>query len=74
MILIRDADADLRNRTVGTRTTEFFSTHFGFNKTTEKLSFVSGQIIRKLATEHGLSVKVIDNTKLTSNLIYILSK
>lgn len=74
MILIRDADADLRNRTVGTRTTEFFSTHFGFNKTTEKLSFVSGQIIRKLATEHGLSVKVIDTTKLTSNLIYILSK
>jgi 1-acyl-sn-glycerol-3-phosphate acyltransferase len=74
MIVVRDADADLRNRTMGTRITEFFSTKFGFNKTRENLSFVSGQVIRRLATENGFNVKVIDNTKLTSNLIYIIGK
>jgi len=74
MIMVRDADADLRNRTTGTRITEFFSIQLGFNKTKEKLSFVSGQMIRTLATRHGFNVRVIDNTKLTSNLIYIISK
>jgi 1-acyl-sn-glycerol-3-phosphate acyltransferase len=74
MILVRDADADLKNRTAGTKITEFFSTHIGFNKTKEKLSFVSGQMIRNLAIENGFNVKVIDNTKFTSNLIYIISK
>ena len=33
LIVIRDADADLRNRTTGTKITEFFSTQLGFNKT-----------------------------------------
>jgi 2-polyprenyl-3-methyl-5-hydroxy-6-metoxy-1,4-benzoquinol methylase len=74
MIVIRDADTDLRTRTTGTKITEFFSTQLGFNKTKEKLSFVSGQMIRSLTTEHGFNLRVIDNTKLTSNLIYIISK
>ena len=74
MVLVRDADADLRNRTIGTKITEFLSTRIGFNKTNEKLSFVSGQMIRNLADEYGFNVSVIDNTKLTSNLIYIITK
>ena len=74
LIVVRDADADLRTRTTGTKITEFFSTQLGFNKTKEKLSFVSGQMIRSLATENGFNVRVVDNTKLTSNLIYIISK
>jgi uncharacterized protein len=74
MIVVRDADADLKRRTTGTRITEFISTHLGFNKTSEKLSFVSGQTILNLAHENGFNVRVIDNTKLTSNLIYIISK
>lgn len=74
MILVRDADADLKNRTTGTKITEFFSTRTGFNKTKEKLSFVSGKMIRTVAGEHGFNVKVIDNTKFTSNLIYIINK
>jgi 2-polyprenyl-3-methyl-5-hydroxy-6-metoxy-1,4-benzoquinol methylase len=74
MIIVRDADADLKRRTTGTKITEFFSTRIGFNKTRDKLSFVSGKLIRNLAIENGFQVKVIDNTKLTSNLIYIISK
>ncbi|MBM3435117.1 MAG: methyltransferase domain-containing protein [Bacteroidetes bacterium] len=74
IIIIRDADADLKKRTTGTTITEFFSTRSGFNKKEEMLRFVSGQLIRKLATDHGFKVKVIDNTKFTSNLIYILRK
>lgn len=74
MILIRDADADLRKRTIGTKITEFISTHIGFNKTKERLHFVSGQLIRKQAADVGLNVEVIDNSKFTSNLIYILRK
>lgn len=74
IIVVRDADADLKKRTTGTKLTEFFSTRSGFNKKEESLSFVSGQMIRKLATDHGFNVKVIDNTRFTSNLIYIISK
>jgi 1-acyl-sn-glycerol-3-phosphate acyltransferase len=74
MILVRDADTDLKNRTTGTKITEFFSTRVGFNKTKEKLSFVSGRMIRDLAKKNGFNIKVIDITKFTSNLIYILSK
>ena len=54
LIVVRDADADLRNRTTGTKITEFFSTHIGFNKTKEKLSFVSGQMIRALQLKMDL--------------------
>jgi 2-polyprenyl-3-methyl-5-hydroxy-6-metoxy-1,4-benzoquinol methylase len=72
LIVVRDADADLRSRTTGTKITEFFSTHIGFNKTKEKLSFVSGQMIKDLASENGFNVRVIDNARFTSNLIYVI--
>jgi 1-acyl-sn-glycerol-3-phosphate acyltransferase len=72
MILIRDADADLVKRTTGTKITEFFSTQIGFNKTKEKLSFVSGQMIKDLASKNGFHVRVIDNVRFTSNLIYVI--
>jgi len=74
IIVVRDADADLKKRTTGTKITEFFSTRSGFNKKEETLRFVSGQRIRTVAIEYGFNVKVIDNTKFTSNLIYILRK
>jgi 1-acyl-sn-glycerol-3-phosphate acyltransferase len=74
LIVIRDADADLKRRTMGTKLTEYFSTRSGFNKKRENLSFVSGRVIRKLSTDYGFNLKVIDNTKFTSNLIYILSR
>jgi 1-acyl-sn-glycerol-3-phosphate acyltransferase len=74
MVIVRDADADLKKRTTGTRITEFFSTRFGFNKTVEKLDFVSGKLITETAKNHGLQTEIIDDTKFTSNITYVLKK
>jgi 1-acyl-sn-glycerol-3-phosphate acyltransferase len=74
LIIIRDADKSLEKRHKGTRLTEFFSTRFGFNKTKFKLEFVSRTMIETLATKHKLKLEIIDNTKHTSNLVYLLRK
>lgn len=73
-VIVRDADADLKKRTAGTRLTEFFSTRFGFNKTVEKLDFVSGKLITETAKNRGLETEIIDDTKFTSNITYVLKK
>lgn len=73
-IIIRDANKELRNRHVGTRITELLSTNIGFNKTKYKLEFVSKSIIEDICNEFSLNLQIIDNTKLTSNLIYIISR
>jgi 1-acyl-sn-glycerol-3-phosphate acyltransferase len=72
LIIIRDADKSLEKRHKGTRLTEFFSTRLGFNKTTHKLEFVSRLLILKVAEEHKMELEIIDNSKHTSNLIYLL--
>jgi 1-acyl-sn-glycerol-3-phosphate acyltransferase len=74
MILIRDGNKDLAKRHWGTRYTEFFSTNFGFNKTQNKLAFLSGKELLESVSKYNLAVEVIDNTKFTSNLIYVLRK
>lgn len=74
MIIIRDSDKDLKKRHFGTRLTEFFSTNFGFNKTGHKLEFVSRQMIEEIASQNSVSLEVIDDTTVTSNLVYILRK
>lgn len=75
VLVIRDADADLKTRQAGTAYTEFVSTKVvGFNKTKESgLHFVSGKLIRETIGRFShLSLEVIDNTKLTSNVIYVV--
>ncbi len=74
IIIIRDADADKKNRHLGTCYTEFFSTNTGFNKTKQGgLHFTSASLIRKtLDTFAFLEYEIIDNTKLTSNIIFII--
>lgn len=74
MLLIRDADSSKTRRHWGTRYTEFFSTNTGFNKTKNKLEFVSSTFITDIAKKHGLEIRQIDNTKLTSNIIYVIRK
>jgi predicted exporter/1-acyl-sn-glycerol-3-phosphate acyltransferase/2-polyprenyl-3-methyl-5-hydroxy-6-metoxy-1,4-benzoquinol methylase len=74
-IIIRDADRDLNQRHRGTRYTEFFSTRSGFNKSDRhRLYFFSGSKVRELADRNGLKLEVIDNTHLTSNVMYVLQK
>ena len=75
MIMIRDADKDLQKRHLGTRYTEFFSTRSGFNKAKDnRLYFFSGSNIREIAREYGLHLEIVDNTTLTSNILYVLRK
>jgi 1-acyl-sn-glycerol-3-phosphate acyltransferase len=77
VLLIRDADKDIENRQKGTWYTEFMSTKvLGFNKTKEDgLHFVSGSLIKNTIGKFPeLSLEVIDNTKLTSNIIYVARK
>lgn len=74
-IIVRDADRDLHKRHRGTRYTEFFSTRFGYNKAVgKKLYFFPGRKISEMAKQNGLEVEIIDNSRLTSNLYYILRR
>ncbi len=74
-IIIRDADSDLQKRHVGTRFTEFFSTTFGYNKSLDrKLFFFSGRFISELATGYNMQLEVVDNSRLTSNKLFVLSR
>ena len=74
ILIIRDADKDLETRQKGTWYTEFMSTNLGFNKTSGgKLHFASGTLIKNtIAQFPNLTLEIIDNTKLTSNIIYVV--
>jgi len=75
MLLIRDANKDMAKRHWGTRYTEFFSTRvLGFNKTSGSgLHFTSAQKIKEtLQALPQLSYEIIDNTRLTSNIIFVV--
>lgn len=76
VIIVRDGDSDLVKRHEGTRLTEFFSTKLiGFNKTKDKpLSFFSSSRIREIVIANGAVMEQIDNTRYTSNVIFIIKK
>jgi len=77
VIIIRDANADMRKKHLGTRISELLSTSIGFNKTwgkQHKLYFSSKQKYLEIFSELKLDVQIIDDTKITSNLVYILKK
>ncbi len=78
MIIIRDANTNLKERHKGTKFSEFLSTKFiGFNKTkdnSKQLYFVSSDDIFGIFSKHNMEVEVIDKTKLTSNVVYIIKK
>lgn len=74
MILIRDADSSMSKRHWGTRYTEFISTNVGFNKTKNKLEFVPATFIIDVVKKHNFNIRKIDNTTLTSNVIYVINK
>ncbi|PBQ31199.1 glycerol acyltransferase [Sphingobacteriaceae bacterium] len=74
VMIIRDADADKKQRHRGTRYTEFFSTNSGFNKTKEGgLHFASADLIRSTLNEFNfIEYQLIDDTKLTSNVTFVI--
>jgi len=75
-IIIRDADTDLKQRTKVTKLTELFSTKLLlFNKTNyDDLFFFSAKKIENIAKENNFQVERFDTTKLTSNMVYKLTR
>jgi uncharacterized protein len=76
VLIVRDGDTELTERQKKTALTEVFSTKLlGFNKTSGKpLSFISSSRIREIVGKCGAAVQRIDNTKHTSNVIYVIKK
>ena len=76
IIIIRDGNKDLEKRHKGTQITETLSTQvLGFNKTSGKgLSFLSAGLIREMAASHQMDYTEVDNTRFTSNIIFVLKK
>ena len=74
VIVIRDGNKDLAKRHQGTKLMEFFSTSFlGFNKTSaDGLSFLSGNLVENAARMFNMDCSVIDKTKFTSDIIFVL--
>lgn len=75
VLIIRDGVMELKERIKGTKLTEVFSTQiFKFNKTQNDLHFISQAFIESFAAKHQMQIEVLDNTKLTANLIFVLRK
>lgn len=76
VLVIRDGNSDMAKKHERTKLTEFFSTKFfAFNKTTENgLSFLSANFVREIANAYKMQYKEIDETKYTSNMIFVITK
>ena len=74
-VIIREGNTELKEKHWGTKLSEFFSvTVVGFNKSVNALQFMSGKTIQQEATKHSLKVSVRDDTKFTSNVIFVISE
>lgn len=75
ILIIRDGISELQKRIKGTQRTEFWSTKImKFNKTQNELHFISKAFIESFAAKHQMKMEVMDNTKYTANLTFILKK
>jgi 1-acyl-sn-glycerol-3-phosphate acyltransferase len=75
MILIRDGITDLEDRHSITKTSEKYSTKIiKFNKTTNELSFFSSKDIFNFAAKQNLECEMVEQSKRTSNVLFILRK
>jgi len=73
-IIIREGDTGKVEQHGKTVLTEIFSTKTGFNKTRNTLYFISENMIKDFAGVNGLSMRVIDRARFTSNRIFVLEK
>jgi len=77
VMIIRDADRDMRKKHLGTRISEILSTGIGFNKTAglkNRLFFSTRSHYLSVFDSLGFECRIIDQTRLTSNLVYIVRK
>lgn len=72
-IIIRDGEPD-DPKHHRTKLSEWFSTHFGFNKmSNQELCFLSFNEIRDLAEDSGFEFSTLETSKTTSNKLMILN-
>lgn len=75
VLIVRDGLKDLNKKHKGTELTEVFSTKiFGFNKTKNELHFISKSFLDDFASQNHLKIRIIDETKFTSNIVAVFSK
>jgi SAM-dependent methyltransferase len=76
VLIIRDGDREMEEKHRGTKLTELFSTRIlNFNKTKSAgLSFIAGSAIKNIAEEHNMDFTRVDETRFTSNIVFVLKK
>ena len=75
ILFVRDGITDDSDRHALTQKTERYSTQIvNFNKTTNQLSFFSSQDIFNFAEQHNLKCQIVEQSKKTSNVLFILEK
>jgi 2-polyprenyl-3-methyl-5-hydroxy-6-metoxy-1,4-benzoquinol methylase len=75
VLIIRDADASMQKQHRFTKLTEFFSTKFGLNKTTQgRLHFFSSSLITGVINKFPtFSCQKISDSSITSNNIFVIT-
>jgi len=74
VMIVRDADASKNKRHLGTRITEIISTGIGFNKKQADLVFVDESFFIETFKEYNVEIEKIDDTKFTSNQVFVIRK
>lgn len=75
ILFIRDGVKELQERFKKTRLTEILSTRlFKFNKAEHELEFISMKAMENFATEKGLHYEMMEHSKTTSNVLFVLRK
>ncbi|MCO5260187.1 MAG: MMPL family transporter [Crocinitomicaceae bacterium] len=75
ILFIRDGVVDLDGRIKNTERTEQLSTKFfKFNKAENDLEFLEIAAIKNFANTHGLEFEMIEHSKTTSNVLFVLRK
>lgn len=74
IVFIRDGIKDLAQKHEKTKLTEFFSSHLGFNKVEEDFHFFERKFIEKWAKKYNLNIIYIEQSKNTSNVLFVLTK
>ena len=75
MILIRDGITDLNHRHKNTKLTEFFSTKIvRFNKNKNELHFFNSAFIKSFAEQNKMSYEMLEQSRKTSNVLFVLKK
>ncbi|HEY0744474.1 MAG TPA: methyltransferase domain-containing protein, partial [Chryseosolibacter sp.] len=74
-LIIRDGNAELQERHKGTKLTELFSVKIlRFNKSQNDLHFMKASDVKRIAGRLNCTVEIIDDTKFTSNVIFVVRK